>query len=116
MMQFYWMLLGTLAVWRVTHFLHAEDGPADVALRLRTSAGAGFWGRLLGCFYCLSLWSSVPFAVVIGSGVIEILLLWLALSAGAILLERLTQVGPAPAVTIEQGEDSDELLRTKSHD
>jgi hypothetical protein len=112
------MVLGALAVWRVTHFLHAEDGPADVSRRLRASAGAGFWGRLLGCFYCLTLWISVPFAVVIGSGVTEMVLLWLALSAGAILLERLTQaaLGPAPAVYIEQREESDELLRKKPQD
>jgi len=86
----YRFTLGVLAVWRVTHLLFAEDGPWDVIIRLRRRAGAGFWGKLLDCFYCLSLWIAAPLAVLLGSGWAERLLLWPALSAGAILLERAT--------------------------
>ena len=115
-MNFYWMLIATLAVWRVTYFLHAEDGPADVSRRLRDIAGAGFFGRLLGCFYCLSLWTAAPFALAIGAGATETICLWLALSAGAIVIERVTEPADAPAAVIhdESEEDSDELLREKS--
>ncbi len=88
-MQFYWLALGILSVWRVTHLLNAEDGPWDLVVRLRRRAGTGFWARLLDCFYCLSLWIAAPLAYFIGSRWFERLLLWLALSAGAILLERL---------------------------
>ena len=42
-MRFYWLALGILAVWRVTHLLHAEDGPWDVLYRLRRRLGDGFW-------------------------------------------------------------------------
>jgi hypothetical protein len=94
-MQFYWLVLGILCVWRVTHLLNAEDGPWDVVVRLRRHAGKGFWGELMDCFYCLSLWVAAPLAVALGSGVQERLLLWPALSAGAILLERLTAGRPA---------------------
>jgi hypothetical protein len=46
------------------------------------------WGRLMDCFYCLSLWIALPFALLCGEGWIERLVLWPALSAGAILVER----------------------------
>ena len=84
------LVVGVLVVWRVTHLLFAEDGPWDVVIRLRRQAGVGFWGKLLDCFYCLSLWIAAPLALLLTSGWAERLLLWPALSAGAILLERLT--------------------------
>src|SRR5690606_6645885 len=77
--RLYWALLGVLAVWRVTHLLQAEDGPWDVVVRLRRAAGAGFFGRLLDCFYCLSLWVALPAALAIGTDAFERLLLWPAL-------------------------------------
>ena len=89
-MDFYQLVVGVLVVWRITHLLFAEDGPWDVVIRLRRQAGVGFWGKLLDCFYCLSLWIAAPLALLLASGWAERLLLWPALSAGAILLERLT--------------------------
>lgn len=93
-MRWYYLILGSLGVWRVTHLLHAEDGPFDLFLKLRRSAGDSFFGKALDCFYCLSLWLSLPFALMVGETWLERALLWLALSAAAILLERLT--APAP--------------------
>ena len=89
-MRYYWFILGVLGVWRVTHLLQAEDGPWDVVIRLRRFGGQSVWGSLLDCFYCLSLWVALPFALGIGETNKEKTLLWLALSGGAILLERLT--------------------------
>ena len=88
-MRFYWLTLGILGVWRITHLLNAEDGPANLLVRLRHLAGQGVWGDLLDCFYCLSVWIAAPFAFLLGEGWRERLLLWPALSAAAILLERL---------------------------
>lgn len=92
-------LVGVLAVWRVTHLLHVEDGPWGVFSGLRAAAGVGFWGGLLGCFYCLSLWTAVPVAGWLARGPGEGVVVWLALSGGAILLERATGVddGGMPA-------------------
>ncbi len=90
-------LVGVLAVWRVTHLLWAEDGPGDVFVRFRRLAGHGFFGRLLDCFYCLSLWVAIPVAWVLGGTWVERGLLWLSLSGGAILLERATTRTPAAA-------------------
>jgi len=89
-MRFYWLTLGVLTTWRVAHFLQAEDGPWDVVIRLRKRVGDRFWGGLLDCFYCLSVWIAFPLAICLGENWWERLLLWPALSAGAILLERCT--------------------------
>ncbi len=114
-MRFYWLVIGILCVWRVTHLLNAEDGPLDMIVRLRKRAGKGFWGNLLDCFYCLSLWTAVPLALIIGEAWRERLLLWLALSAGALMLERVINFGHAvsPAKYFEYKENEDVLLRQK---
>ncbi|MGD9101159.1 MAG: hypothetical protein PVF45_11825 [Anaerolineae bacterium] len=111
-MRFYWLVLGILGVWRLTYLLYAEDGPWAMVIRMRRRAGTGFWGSLLGCFYCLSMWTAVPFALLLGEGWRERLLLWPALSAGAILLERATarEQDAPPAPYFEDQEDKDVLL------
>jgi hypothetical protein len=111
----YWFTLSILCVWRVTHLLQAEDGPADLLVRLRRMAGSGFAGKLMDCFDCLSLWVAAPLAYWVPQTRLERLLWWPALSAGAILLERATSPrnGDAPAVYFEDEEKSDVLLRTE---
>lgn len=81
-------MLGVLAAWRVTHLLTSEDGPFEVVTRVRRLAGSGFMGQLLDCFYCLSLWTAAPLALWMQSQWRERVLLWLALSAAAILVNR----------------------------
>jgi hypothetical protein len=90
MRELYRLLLGVLCAWRITHLFQAEDGPWDAVVRIRRAAGDGFIGRLLDCFYCLSLWVSAPLAWAIGQTIKERVLMWLAFSGGAILLERST--------------------------
>jgi hypothetical protein len=105
-MKTYELLLATLCVWRITHLLQAEDGPWDVVVRLRQVAGEGFAGKLLDCFYCLSLWISAPFAWGFGESWRERWLLWPSVSALAIFLERLTapRTSPPPALYMEDKE------------
>lgn len=95
-MAWYWLVLGVLTVWRITHLLTAEDGPWEIFVRFRRWVGNGFWGEVLDCFHCLSLWISAPLALGLGHGIKDRLLLWPALSAGAILLERITSKAPTP--------------------
>ena len=95
MTDLYRLLLGVLCVWRITHLFQAEDGPGDVVVRLRRAAGDSWFGHLLDCFYCLSLWVAAPLAWVIGPTAAERFLLWLAFSAGAILAERSTRESTA---------------------
>lgn len=115
-MSFYEFLLGALAVWRFSHLLAAEDGPAELIVRLRRRAGrSGFWASLLDCFHCLSLWISAPVALLAGNTWVERILLWPALSAAAILTEHATNWADgraAPAWEEPLGKEGhDELLR-----
>jgi hypothetical protein len=101
MTSFYWLTLGVLTTWRLTHLLQAEDGPGAVVARMRRIAGTSFVGSLMDCFYCLSVWIALPFAVCLGQTSRECALLWPALSAGAILLERATRERPPPGASFE---------------
>jgi hypothetical protein len=80
-----------LAVWRLTHLLSQEDGPFDLVIRFRKLLGHGFFGSLLDCFYCLSIWISVPFVFLLCEGWTERIVVWLALSGGSSLLFKLTE-------------------------
>jgi hypothetical protein len=82
-------ILAILAVWRLTHLIAAENGPFKLIAWLRQKTGDGFWGSLLDCFYCLSLWIAIPFALAIGVSRWQKFLLWPSLSGAAILLNRL---------------------------
>jgi hypothetical protein len=104
-MRFYFLILGALAVWRITHLLHAEDGPWRLLARFRERLGSGFWSELFGCFYCLSLWIAAPLAWALGGDWGERLLLWPALSGAAILAERAT--GDEPPALFYDDESSD---------
>src|SRR3954464_11750238 len=108
-MRFYGLVLGTLAVWRITHLLQAEDGPGHLVVRLRLRAGEGFWGDVLDCFNCLSLWIAAPFAYPLGRRWTDRFLLWLALSAAAILLNRVAT--ERAAHNFEDNGSNNELLR-----
>ena len=113
-MEIYWLVVGVLAVWRLTHLLVAEDGPMHLAASLRLRVGAGFFAELLSCFYCCSLWIALPLALLVGGGWVERLLVWPALSAGAILLQRLTDGAgrPPTAIYAEDTEEEDiDVLR-----
>jgi hypothetical protein len=89
-MKFYELTLGILCVWRLSHLLAAEDGPWRIFAHLRLWAGSGLLGDLMDCFYCLTLWVSALTIFLFHDSWKERVLLWLACSAGAILLERLT--------------------------
>jgi hypothetical protein len=82
-------ILAVLATWRVTHLLANEDGPADLIVKFRAVLGQSLAGTLMDCFNCLSLWIAAPVALLVTRRLIDWLLVWLALSGAACLLERL---------------------------
>jgi hypothetical protein len=114
--RFYWFTLGVLAVWRVTHLLNAEDGPADLGIRLRSMLGNTLVARVLDCFYCLSLWIALPVALFLSRSVPEGLLTWLALSGGASLLHGLARnpvvIEPLPPQVSPGG--TEDVLRSEA--
>jgi len=113
-----WMrlVLAVLATWRVAHLLSSEDGPADLMIHLRRRMGAGVAGRLMDCFQCLSVWVAVPLAFFVGTGPVDIVVSWLALSGAACLLERRGQesVVIQRAAQRAEGEHDDGMLRSET--
>lgn len=107
--------LAILATWRVTHLLANEDGPFDLIVRFRALFGESVLGRMLDCFNCLSLWVGAAIALLITREPIDLLLVWLALSGAACLLERLGR-DPSiihPLMRGPEGDTSDGVLRSE---
>ncbi len=106
--------LAALATWRATHLLAREDGPFQVLARLRARLGTGFFAALMDCFACSSLWVAAPLAYLVTGDRRTWILLWLALSGAACLIERATEkpvvFQPLPDTSSEGA--SHELLRS----
>lgn len=79
-----------VVVWRLTHLISAEDGPFDLIIKLRKLLGASFFGKLMDCFYCLSIWIGLLAAWYAGNSAEEIIILCLYYSGSSILLEKIT--------------------------
>jgi protein-S-isoprenylcysteine O-methyltransferase Ste14 len=86
-------VVATLATWRLAALLTREDGPFEVFARLRARAGGGMVGRALGCLHCTSLWVAAPLTGFVVPWGARSVIIWLALSGGACLLDRATQRG-----------------------
>ncbi len=82
--------LCVLATWRLTHLLAREDGPGDVIVRIRAALGNSWLGTMMDCFFCLSLWVAIPLTWGFDLNLPQSLLLWLAMSGAACLLERIS--------------------------
>ena|SRR5713226_2567669 len=109
-------ILAVLATWRVTHLLASEDGPADVIVKSRSLLGQSLAGKLMDCFNCLSLWIAAPMALFVTRRFPDWLVLWLALSAAACLLERLGRepVVIEPVTQFSEG-DAHHVLRPETN-
>ena len=95
--------LAVLAAWRLTHLLANEDGPGAVIVRLRARLGHGGWGKLMDCFFCMSMWIAIPLAFFVAPQFPAVIVAWLAISGGACLLERIGQ----PGVTLSRLPETD---------
>jgi len=104
-MNYFYFILSVLVVWRLTHLLSKEDGPFNFIALIRKQAGAGFFGSLLDCFYCVSIWTALPFGLWLGIGWLEKILIWFALSSAACLLEQATNRKDAETDKPEYYED-----------
>jgi hypothetical protein len=116
-LQLSWhFVLAVLATWRVTHLLAAEDGPGDIVVRFRALLGQSFAGRLMDCFYCLSIWIAAPAALFVTRRWLDWIMVWLAVSGAACLLERLGQQTPVSQLDgqLTNG-GTDSVLRTETN-
>ena len=84
-------VLAALATWRLAFLLAREEGPGKVFSRLRQKLGSGFVGGLVGCVKCMSLWIAVPFAFFVDGDRIELVVIWLALSGVAAVIDEWTR-------------------------
>lgn len=106
------LVIAALATWRVTHLLAREDGPFDAIVKFR--AWLGNAGRVLDCFYCLSLWVAAPLALVVSTSLGVWCVVWLALSGAACLMNRITE--PPVVMQPSQGEQDGMLWTEKGRD
>src|SRR5579862_2115301 len=105
-------ILSALAVWRITHLFASEDGPWDVIARIRVALGNSVVGKAMDCFGCLSIWIAIPLAFVVSRRVSDAVVIWLALSGAAFLLERATAQPLVIETPSEQSKgDSNHVLR-----
>jgi hypothetical protein len=105
------LLVGILVVWRLTHFIQVEEGPWHVLLRVRRFISARSWHGPFECFYCLSLWVAPIVALCVGHEWMYRVLLWPALSGGAILLERAASAAEEPSPYFHEDTEEEHVLR-----
>lgn len=54
-----WIVLATLATYRLSRMIALEDGPVDVFSNMREKVGQATWvGRGVHCVLCISFWLS----------------------------------------------------------
>jgi hypothetical protein len=83
-------LILVIVVWRITHLISSEDGPFDSIIACRKWLGNSFFGKLMDCFYCLSIWVGLLCALFAGGHTVEVVLLTCYYSGAAILIEKVT--------------------------
>lgn len=113
MMNVYWLILGVLAVWRISYLLASESGPWNAMELVRHQLGNGFLRELLSCLYCVSVWVALPFAFLLGESWKQRLMLWPALSAGAIIVERCIHREKAEAAAYIEDRDVQQALNER---
>lgn len=84
-------ILIAFAIWRITYLFSHEDGPFDIIIKLRMQLGQGFFGNLLDCFYCLSIWTAIPFAIWKADSFENFLLFWFSLSGAVCILQKIIE-------------------------
>ncbi len=91
-------LLALLGVYRLSHMIAMEDGPADMFATLRDRSGQANWiGRGLHCVLCVSFWLALGMvAWLIFTGLLSWQhwpVTWLGLAGGCLVLHRLLYGG-----------------------
>jgi hypothetical protein len=94
------LILITLATWRVSSLLVFEDGPFLLLMKMRSLIGVYYdeysepqgnnvFARALTCVWCSSIWVALVFTVLYYFGLAFWIAMPFALSAVAIIIERI---------------------------
>ena len=86
------LLIGGLAVWRLSHGIAKENGPLMVFARLRATLAraqkrSGGLFDAISCVYCLSFWIGLTAALWVAYDVFTWISYGLAFSGASMLLE-----------------------------
>lgn len=87
-------ILSSLAVWRITHMFLEEAGPFNIFGKIeqklyKMKHKDGGIRNLLTCFYCLSIYISLPFSIYLSKNIFEFIVFTLSLSTISIFIESL---------------------------
>ena len=89
-------LLAVFACYRLAQLVALDDGPYHIFKRMRSELGwraaekNAFWlnsAELFHCPFCLGMWFAAPLALFVGSGIIEIVIAWLAIAGAQAFLQ-----------------------------
>lgn len=80
-----------LACWRLSVMLVSEPGPFEVFEWIRHKAQGKMLGDLLACVWCTSVWVSAGLLVSAQFVAGQWVIVWLALSTGAILVDAIVE-------------------------
>ena len=80
----------------------SEDGPGAIIAGLRAARPSSWAGLAMDCFACMSLWVAAPLALFVGGDAAQLGVIWLALSGGALILERLVAAKASEPLILER--------------
>lgn len=103
------LVVGVLAVWRVSHLVVHEDGPANLVVRIRALVDRTALAGLMDCFACTSVWAGGAVAVALFGGRLparEVAVTAVAMSGAAMLAERALATSAADDYLPEPETDS----------
>lgn len=92
-MSFLTLVIGGLAVWRLSHALVKENGPLMVFVRLRARLASsqkrsGGLFDAISCVYCISFWMGLGASLFVSHGIFTWIGYGLAFSGVAMILEK----------------------------
>jgi hypothetical protein len=102
--EFVWLLLTVLTVWRLTALIAYEAGPFDVMVAARRGLVRVGLGRLVGCFYCLSIWTSC-LAVLVFPLSADTPLIILGVAGAVAIIERWLTGSLTTGESVERSDD-----------
>lgn len=85
-----WIVLATLATYRIARMIAMEDGPLDVFSLMRERVGQSSWiGRGWHCCLCLSFWLSWLLVLLLPlNSVSEYILAALGIAGGVVVIHK----------------------------
>lgn len=88
-----WLIICTLAVWRLTVSLCYEGGPFNCITHLRILLYRVRLGSLIDCFHCTSFWMAVIITWLVFSFHLSSVFLAIAIAGGASIIQKLIDYG-----------------------